>query len=528
MGRFFSTAGPIIPGDHYHIDPLTRMDLDEILSLIDQKKYFVLHAPRQTGKTTYLMALMDYLNKRDRYKCLYVNIEAAQAAREKVKEGMRTILNVLANDAADYIGDLFFKDKIPWRQILEQSGEFSALQDALKLWAKHSEKPIVLFLDEADALVGDTLISLLRQLRSGYPKRPALFPQSIVLCGVRDIKDYRLYSDVEKTVVTGGSAFNVKSESLRIGNFSPDEINELYGQHTTETGQVFAETVFPLVWEFTEGQPWLVNALAYEVCFKMKEGRDRQKEITASMIEQAKENLILRRETHLDQLADKLKEERVKRVIGPILSGVMEAEKIPHDDMDYVSDLGLISREHQLRISNRIYQEVIPRELTYSTQLTINQESRWYINDDGRLNMDKLLTAFQEFFRQHFEHWINGFDYAEAGPQLLLQAFLQRIINSGGRIHREYGLGRKRTDLHIAWPANNGIQEIVLELKIRYKRTEKTISEGLEQTWQYMDKCGTDEGYLLLFDRRKKVSWKEKIFKKKKTHKGLKIGIYGM
>lgn len=64
-----------------------------------------------------------------------------------------------------------------------------------------------------------------------------------------------------------------------------------------------------------------------------------------------------------------------------------------------------------------------------------------YLEEDGRLNMDKLLTAFRDFFRKHFESWVDGFDYAEAGPQLLLQAFLQRIVNSGGRVEREYGLG---------------------------------------------------------------------------------------
>ncbi|HLP46019.1 MAG TPA: ATP-binding protein, partial [Candidatus Kapabacteria bacterium] len=162
--------------------------------------------------------------------------------------------------------------------------------------------------------MGDTLIAVLRQLRSGYEKRPALFPQSIVLCGIRDVKDYRMHSDREKTIITGGSAFNIKAESLRLGNFTPLEIEKLYRQHTDETGQLFNKDVFTLVWELTEGQPWLVNALAYEACFEMKEGRDRANAITSKMIEQAKENLILRRETHLDQLSDKLKEDRVRRV----------------------------------------------------------------------------------------------------------------------------------------------------------------------------------------------------------------------
>lgn len=526
MERFFNTAGVVRKNLHYCIEPLSRINLNEILALIRQQKYFVLHAPRQTGKTSYLYALMDYINNEGTYKCLYINIENAQAAREKVKEGMRIILRILADNAVDYLEDSFFNDR--WEEIFKNTSEFTALQKALSLWSKHNSKEIVLLIDEADSLIGDTLISLLRQLRSGYDRRPALFPRSIILCGVRDVRDYRIHSDVEKTVITGGGAFNIKAKSLRLGNFDRGEIESLYRQHTDETGQKFHGNIFPLVWDLTEGQPWLVNALAYETCFEIKEGRDRKKEITVEMINQAKENLILRRETHLHQLTDKLGEERVRRVLVPILAGSKEAKKIPEDDVDYVSDLGLINKKPQLRMANRIYQEIVPRQLTYSTQLTIYQEPQWYMEEDGRLNMDKLLTAFRDFFRKHFEAWVDGFDYAEAGPQLLLQAFLQRIVNSGGRVEREYGLGRQRTDLMVFWPYKGGKQEVVLELKIRYDSREKTIKEGLEQTRDYMDKCGTTEGFLLIFDRRENVSWSKKVFNDQRTVRGTVIKIYGM
>ena len=524
VNRFFSTAGPIKKDIHYYIEPLSRINLDEILSLILQQKYFVLHAPRQTGKTSLLLSLMDYLNEEGTYKCLYINVEVAQAARENVKDAISTILKSLAVNSFSRLNDSFLKDN--WKQIFEGSPEFLALQDALMQWCMANEKPVVLFIDEVDSLVGDTLISVLRQLSSGYTDRPRQFPQSIVLCGVRDVRDYRIHSAKEKTIITGGSAFNVKSKSLRLGNFTPDEIKTLFEQHTAETGQTFHADVFPLVWELTEGQPWLVNALGYETCFEMKP--EQGKEITVAMMEQAAENLILRRETHLDQLADKLSEERVRRVIEPILAGSREAEKIPADDVNYVIDLGLVKKDRGVRIANRIYREVIPRELIYSTQLTINQEAQWYLTENGRLNMDKLLTAFQDFFRKNFESWVDGFNYSEAGPQLLLQAFLQRIINGGGRIEREYGLGRKRTDLLVIWPSAGGTQETVLELKLRYGDLEKTIKAGLEQTWQYMDTCGTDEGYLLIFDRRTKVPWKDKIFKKDTTFNGRKITVFGM
>ncbi|MEA1933158.1 MAG: ATP-binding protein, partial [Thermodesulfobacteriota bacterium] len=395
-------------------------------------------------------------------------------------------------------------------------------------------------IDEIDSLVGDTLISVLRQLRAGYTKRPAMFPQTVILCGVRDVRDYRIHSSKDKAIITGGSAFNIKAESLRLGDFTEQEVGILYGEHTKETDQSFKDDALKLVWNLTEGQPWLVNALGYEVCFKIMEGRDRTREITREMIEQAKENIVLRRDAHIDQLADKLKEDRVRGVIQPILAGMEKPGLMSDDDVEYVKDMGLIKTEGQLRIGNKIYEEVIPRSLIYTTQLTISQEPEWYVKpEDGRLDMDSLFSAFQQFFREHSEHWVERFDYKEAGPQLLLQAFLQRIVNSGGRIEREYGLGRMRTDLLVIWKircedskvkgeGSRYLQKIVIELKVLHKSLDKTVRQGLEQTAAYMDRCGTDAGHLVIFDRDKERSWDEKIFERKETFEGREITVWGM
>jgi len=160
--------------------------------------------------------------------------------------------------------------------------------------------------------------------------------------------------------------------------------------------------------------------------------------------------------------------------------------------------------------------------------LTISHQPAWYIQPDGRLDLPKLLAAFQDFFRQHSQNWLERFDYKEAGPQLLMQAFLQRIVNSGGRVEREYGLGRLRTDLLVIWPYPGGVQKSVIELKIRYGDLEKTIATGLEQTWEYMDGCNTSEGHLVIFDRDERKPWEEKIFSREEMYKGKKIQIWGM
>ncbi|MFP4307852.1 MAG: ATP-binding protein [Desulfococcaceae bacterium] len=524
--RFFNTAGPVHCEDHYCLPPLERFNLSEILSLVEQKKYFVLHAPRQTGKTSSLLALMDHLNGSGNFHCVYFNVEAAQGARENVYRGMKSILNEMALRARVHLDDHWPTQH--WPGILETSGEDNALNEILTQWAMQTQKSLVLLVDEIDALIGDTLISVLRQIRSGYDRRGTQFPRSIILCGVRDVRDYRIHSEREQEIITGGSAFNIKAKSLRLGNFTRDEIERVYQIHTEETGQEFESGTMDLTWEYTKGQPWLVNALGYEVCFEMEAGRDRTRPITSEMLEQAKENLILRRETHLDQLADKLREPRVRSVIEPLLTGTPEPGQMREDDIQYVTDLGLIQRKPQLTIANKIYQEIVPRLLAETTQDALPFQTQWYVAPDGRLDMEKLLTAFQEFFREHSEHWVGRFDYKEAGPQLLLQAFLQRIVNSGGRIDREYGLGRRRTDLMVAWPVDGGLQKVVLELKILYKSRERTLAEGLEQTADYMDKCGADEGHLIIFDRRPERTWDEKIFRETRAAAGKTVTAWGM
>jgi hypothetical protein len=525
--RFFNTAGPVNAADHYCLPPLERFDLDEVLLLIAQKKYFVLHAPRQTGKTSALLALMQHLNADGSYRCVYMNVEAGQAAREDVAAAMQALRGELATWSRTVLDDTFVDDI--WDEAFQKYGPYGVFGEVLSRWAASQPTPLVLLIDEIDTLVGDTLIAVLRQLRAGYARRPQHFPQSVILCGVRDVRDYRIHSAREVAIITGGSAFNIKAESLRLGDFSRFEVDTLYGQHTHETGQQIMPEALARVWELTQGQPWLVNALGYAACFRSKAGRDRSHPISLEAIDEAKEQLILRRETHLDQLADKLRETRVQRVVEPLLSGTGEIESLPVDDVDYVHDLGLVRCDGNLRIANPIYREIVPRQLVYSTEVTIPHETAWYINsEDGRLDLPKLLTAFQAFFREHAEHWVERFQYKEAGPQLLLQAFLQRIVNGGGRLEREYGLGHMRTDLLVIWPYAGGVQKAVIELKLLHKSLTQTVTAGLEQTWAYMDRCATREGHLVVFDRPAGKPCEEKLFHRQEPFKGHTIDIWGM
>ena len=506
--RFFSTAGPVCPDDHYAIRPLDRVDIDELLTLIRTKQYFVLHAPRQTGKTSALIALRDLLNRGEAgdFRCVNVNVEVAQVARDDVARGVRAILGSLA-DSAMLLGDDYPAGV--WLDVLADMGPENALKGLLTRWCAANPTPLVLLVDEIDTLVGDTLLSVLRQLRAGYEHRPAGFPQSVVLCGVRDIRDYRIRSTTGE-VIAGGSPFNVAAKSLRLGDFTEAETRVLAAQHTEETGQRFSPAALDAVWTQTRGQPWLVNALCAEACFDSKAGRDRSRTIEADDIHAAREELIIARRVHLDQLAHKLAEERVRRVVEPILSGGEARHHVR--DLEYLRDLGLIDGGEPPRIANPIYAEVVPRELGCILQSSLDVQTAWYVDADGRLDLTKLLTAFSTFFGEHAEHWLGRFsEYPEAGPQLILQAYLHRVVNGGGRIEREYGLGRGRTDLLLLWPREPGQpsdlwERFVVECKVLRDSDRRslaaTVERGVEQTSAYMEKCGAEEGHLVVIDRR--------------------------
>ncbi|MCW1969755.1 MAG: DEAD/DEAH box helicase family protein [Anaerolineae bacterium] len=498
LEKSFNIAGPCKAETDYLLPPTARFNMPEIMQMIRNQRYFVLHAPRQTGKTTALIALMHQLNAEGEFRALYANVEAGQAARENIEQAMPAIVASLGRAAHIRLKEAQTLSLA--EQIIKNSPPLTALTDFLGRWCAECDKPTVLMLDEVDALVGDTLISLLRQLRAGYADRPRHFPQTIILCGVRDVRDYRIHSSSAKEIITGGSAFNIKTESLRLGDFNENDVFALLQQHTDATGQPFTSDAMHQIWHYSQGQPWLVNALSREVTQKMREGRDRRVAITAAMVDEAKERLILERTTHLDQLTDKLREPRVRRVIEPMLSGD-DILTVPEDDKQYVIDLGLVHkfRGGGLAIANPIYKEVIPRELSLNAQDSIALEYRpsWR-TPDGKLDEAKLLEAFLAFWREHGQPLFRSVHYTEVAPHIVLLAFLQRLVNGGGTILREYAIGTRRMDILVTY----GEQRLAMELKVWREGRKDPTPQGLAQLDKYLTGLGLDTGWLVIFDQR--------------------------
>ncbi|KJJ85761.1 ATPase domain protein, prokaryote domain protein, partial [Candidatus Omnitrophus magneticus] len=511
--RYFNTTGFCDPEIHYMIDPLRNQNI--IFDMIAKRQYFTIHAPRQTGKTTLLHELAHRLNKEGNYISVVFSVESA---------GYRSITEETANFkiiSSLYQACNLFIDKQFWPKI-PKLGQGVSLQDYLNKWTLSLKKHVVLLLDEIDSLYDDVLVSVLRQLRNGFQGRPKQFPSTIALVGLRDVRDYKLKVRPTEASLGSGSPFNIKAKSILLGTWTKEEITELYSQHTKDTGQEFTKEVINRIYELTGGQPWLVNAIANEIVVEIL-NEDYTKKITLAHAEEAKENLIAQRDTHLDSLLDKLKEERVKNIVSAIINGDGVLFDNYDDSLMYCRDLGIISETRPVRIANEIYQEIIPRVLNRNLQDSIEEEgeTKWYIKPDGKLDMDKLLKAFQKFYRRNSEHWLERFDYKEAGQGLLLMAFLQRVINGGGRIDREMAVGRGRTDLTIEFAG----ETFVLELKL--KRYDDTKEEGLDQISRYLDTLGMTKGYLILFELKSStvIPWETRIKWEEVSHQNKNITV---
>jgi len=296
------------------------------------------------------------------------------------------------------------------------------------------------------------------------------------------------------------------------------------GQHIADTGQSFSSEAIDRIWELTRGQPWLTNALCKKCVWTLCA---KGEPITRDHIEAARELLITDRAVHLDSLSERLRDPRVKRVIQTIITGESKPEILRGDDFRYTLDLGLVAIEAGTpSIANPIYREVIVRVLSEEYQLMIPApEFRW-TTDDGRLDLDALLAEFQDFWGEHADIWEEKSDYSEAFPHLLLMAFLQRVVNGGGRIEREYAAGRGRIDIAVWFGGAWSIIEIKL---VRNRGREAAIVEGLKQIARYRDHIDPSApAFLVVFDRTpagRAKTWEERLTREEREAPGGKVMV---
>ena len=517
MPRYFNTTGPCDPARHYTLPASQRMP--DLAPFLDRAQYFVVHAPRQTGKTTAMRDLAAALRAHGVAGC-WATLEMSQGIPDP-ETAEPLWLQALHRGSAALPAAWRAPDPGPF--LVQPAG--GRLERYVHAWAASLDVPLVLLLDEADVVSGPALVSLLRQLRAGFMDRGVgSFPTSVALIGMRDLRDYVTQAKDGRSV-NPGSPFNIKAASVTLRNFNAEEVRDLLAQHTAETGQSFTPEAVAEIARVTDGQPFLVNALA-DLCVTYLV-TDRARAIAPEDVEAARERLIRSRTTHLDALAERLKEPRVATIVQSVILGD-EPVQVDTDDFQYVVDLGLVRRtQGGAEAANPLYREVLARQLSLNVQANLPLPWWPWATDDGRLDFAALLAAFRAWWRENADMLpplAQG--YPEAVSHLALCAFLQRVVNGGGRIHREFAAGRGAMDLLVEY----GPDRFALEIKrVRTRDALETIVErGVAQLGRYLDTVGLDHGWLVVFDQRPDRSWDERLWTREEVSpNGKRVVVLG-
>jgi hypothetical protein len=499
------------------IDDSTRLfGVDQVIS---SGHYFTIHAPRQSGKTTYLQSLTKRINTDQKYRALYCSLEGIQGVDDSDR-GIPAIVKTIKNA----IRFSSLPQAMQFAENADYDDYTNVLHAELTLYAKALDKPFVIFFDEVDCLSEKVLVSFLRQLRVGYNNRGTTpFVHAIALAGMRNIRDFKAKEHPEHEIINTYSPVGVLTKAIQLKYFTQDEITELYQQYTAETKQTFEPDAVELIRKQTQGQPWLVNAIAREITGKTQKNKSHHP-ITAEMALAAIQTIILRRDIYIDNLLEKLKEERVQTIIEAIILG--EIIDVSTDDFHYTRDLGLIRNNHEnIELANPIYAEVIMRTLTCNLQNILQHDNPAYriprYRKDKSVNMNRLMLNFQQFWQDNSALWIERFQYKGAAPYLILIAYLQRVFNGTGRIALEMAAGTGQTNLCIIY------EKCKYPVELKTRRSERTLDRSIKQTAQYAAHCACTQAWLVLFDRRPEMTWNEKIYTKTVSIDDKTINVVG-
>jgi hypothetical protein len=508
--RTFIAEGPCDPLRHHQLPAALR--LPEARGLVDEGAYFLLRSPRRTGKTTTLLALAAELTREGRYAALVVPCAVGEtpgdAPRgEVVEEALLASLRLAAEH------DLPSALRPP---PLPASAEGARILCALDAWARACPRPIVLFLDDIDALRGPSLRSVLHQLAAGFSRRPAAFPWSIALSGERDLRDDSLAGREPGRAGLPGP-FDVVASAEALRRFTKDELRALYAQHAAETGQIFEEAALSAAHLATAGHPFLVQALGREIA----KSHEPPAPITAEHVEEAKERLVQKGVTPIDGLASRLAEPRVQRVIEPLVAGRVDVAALRAEDNEDARDIGLLAPDAPVRVEGGIHRALVPRLLAAGVERVVAGDPAKFFMTDGRLDMGLLLEGFAGFHAMHGEALARALGREEIAPELVLLGYLQRALFGRGRVDCDYGVGRGRLDVTLTVLSGEGPAEReALVLVSRRKGERGAKRRGLAWLEAALDRLALQEGTLVLFDRRKGARSSRARMREMRTAKG--------
>ena len=496
--RRFSTQGPVNPEQHYVV--ARTEELIEFIKRVKEGRYIVIFAPRQTGKTTFFYAAMDLLAAEEpTYLPIHLDFEAYKNLSPS------DFYSNLTEDIREEIENLYHKRGEVTSEALRHFLENIALTDNMSMLRSFrtlarllENQRVVVFIDEFDGIPPTVVSDFLYALRRIYISRTSpRCPHSLGIIGVKSIAQLNYDRSV--------SPFNIHDD-FALSNFTRAQVQELFGQYTEETGQVFAPEVIESIHKQTGGQPFLVNRFAQILTEEMD--IPKTETLTVTHFAEAHRQLLDERNTNIEHLLTNIrKDPRFQTILMRIVS---YENSVPfNSDNDIINELatyGVITKgtDRKCEIANPIYLYRIIQafkpivnglERDYFPEDT---DGFQYLTSTGQIQMERLLDNFRDFIaRAGFRILQVPETPQEFIGQHLLFAYLDQFVTSvSGTMYMEVPTGRGRMDLIIL----HNQKKYIVETKIW--RSDRHYAEGKQQLAAYLTTEGVTEGYYVVFDHR--------------------------
>ncbi len=505
--RRFHTTGPVVPEENYFVK--RQDELNEFLGRIQQGKYIVIFAPRQTGKTTFFYHALNVLEKNPDYIPISLDFEIYSEAEpeefyrhtgEEIIGSIRRRLQ--AHDSGRGVDVQQLGELDEWLAAQNIIDHFSFERFFGSLHAQLPSKRVCIIIDEFDGIPQKALRNFLYTLRKIYnaKKRSAAYNyiHSVGIVGVKSIAQLNFDHSI--------SPFNIQDE-FQVKNFTLSQVQELLGQYTAEVERAFEFQAIKLIHEKTAGQPFLVNRLAQILTEELN--IPSAEDITVEHFQAGYKILVKEDNPHFDTLVKNIK--RNPKFKDVLLSIINNEEGVEFNRRDEVikelTTYGVIREQDGFCvIDNPSYQIVIidtfkPRENGLENQY-LPEDVRFtdYVTLDRRINMNALLSNFCDFIKRvGFRILQVMLTPQEFLGQYLLIGYLDTFVRQiGAHIYPEVPTGRGRMDIIILYES----RKYIIETKLW--KGEKHYQDGKKQLAQYLQREGAEEGYYVVFDYRKR------------------------
>jgi len=499
-GRTFVTGGPVVPEENYFVK--RERELTDFLQRVEQGKYIVIFAPRQTGKTTFFYQVISILEKNPTYIPIPLNFEVYS------EDEPERFYHLIGKRIVQRIEERLKALEIPgwdtahaWLSAQEMMDHHSFGQFFENLHSKLPDRNLFLIIDEFDGIPQKALKGFLHTLRQIYHEKKLNpshnYIHSVGIVGVKSIAQL----DFDHTI----SPFNIQDQ-FALSNFTIRQVAELYGQYTDEVGQPFSPEVIEAVHQKTAGQPFLVNRLAQILTEELS--IPKEKEITIEHFYDASARILKEDNTHFQHIRRNIRrKDEFKMILNRILLDEREVYFNINDScISELATYGLVREENELCIiDNPIYQEIIIKTFTpfingvedqYLPEET--EDFTDYLSTSGEIQMDELLDNFRNFIRRA------GYKILEVPEtpqefvgQYLLLTYLDLFVRKiGGHLYPEVPTGRGRMNIILLYRNEKHIVETKLW------RGEKRYQSGKPQLAGYLNEEGVQRGYYIVFDHR--------------------------